>query len=351
MHHRTKQIQEGIMQWFFDLIASNQTVEIWRQKGMIGPLIRVLRGGNRDLKHRAEAALAEIGPAAIPKLLQASRRHGYGVLTEAGAAMGMMGEGAILPLIEALENENDRRVAKAIAIALGAIGDARAVPSLTAAMKRIEEVDAIPEALGRIRDWRAAEALMDAYLLTESDSYRDDYVGRALKMIARAVPDDKLELREKIKEMLSRQKQMRSAERQKARKTGREGAPATWESVAESFITLIRARKALDFEGFRESLQSFPAEEQHGAWARVAWAFGQSSRAVLALQCFVQSIVCDPDPQSASWTQIGESLSSEASPDVRAKLSNLPRPRRPGDAEDLAPLARDLEQLVGFPGA
>ncbi len=334
------------MQWLHDMLASKKRIAVWQEKRRVAPLVAVLRGGREELKPLTESALAAIGPSAIPALLKASRKHGYGVLVEAGAAMGMMGTSALPQLIQAMEKESSRWVVKAIAIAMGEIGDPDAVPSLLAASSRVFEVDAIPEALGRIKDWRAADSLIEAYHATRSDSYRD-FVKSALLKISKALPADRHEVRVRIDEILLVTK---VAAPRRPRRTA-SSKNATWESVADSFTAEIGKIGAKGFRELQLELRGFPPAERHGAWARVAWACRQRNLEKIALQCFIQSVVADPDPQSASWLQIKLSTFLNGLPGFVERLAEMPRPRTLDDEDSVMLLAKDLEVHLGFPGS
>jgi len=78
-----------------------------------------------------------------------------------------------------------------------------------------------------------------------------------------------------------------------------EGA-ATWENLSKAFIRSQIMLSDPDFKGLSERLKPFIAGERHGAWIRVAQEL-ERSNPTLAIGCYVEALVNDPDPNSIAW--------------------------------------------------
>lgn len=113
----------------------------------LAQLVQELRA-SRDPQARREVirALIEIGAPAVAPLMEALQARNQGVRRAAVLALGSLGDArAVLPLLEilqekadarvfALESEEEESVRAAAARALGRIGDARALPGLIAVL-------------------------------------------------------------------------------------------------------------------------------------------------------------------------------------------------------------------------
>jgi len=122
---------------------------------------------------KVAGALAEVEDARAVKLLVAALTGDYPDYQEAFKAMGELGEVALAPLIAALEQNGDWPVRVRAAIALGKLGDARAVKPLSVAVKDDEEWPVRKDAanaLGELGDARAVEPLLVA-LKEKKDDY------------------------------------------------------------------------------------------------------------------------------------------------------------------------------------
>ena len=124
----------------------------------VEPLIQALNDKNPSLRAMAAAVLGVIGDArAVEPLIQALKDEDEYVLWNANMALRSIGEPAMEPLIK----DEDCRVRQAVALALGVTGDARAVEPLTQALKdedfRVRV--AVASALEMIGDTRAVEPL------------------------------------------------------------------------------------------------------------------------------------------------------------------------------------------------
>lgn len=103
------------------------------------------------------------------------------VCRDAALALGQIGdERAVEPLIDALK-EGDRLMRRTAALALGEIGDERAVETLTDALKDSDKEarQAGAEALGKIGDSRVVEPLIEAL----KDKSLDEVAARALGQV------------------------------------------------------------------------------------------------------------------------------------------------------------------------
>lgn len=87
---------------------------------------------------RRQAAAERLGqlknPEAVPGLIEALQDNETRVVTTAIEALIRVGTPAVESLVETLEQHDDPSVRYATTIVLGAIGDAAAVPGLTAAL-------------------------------------------------------------------------------------------------------------------------------------------------------------------------------------------------------------------------
>jgi len=123
------------------------------------------------VRHAACEALGAIGDArAIPHLAQALQDEDSEVRHAACVVLGKIGNLQAIPhLIQALQDENDR-VRRAVCRSLGAIGDAQAIPHLIQALKDEDNRVRLEacEALGAIGDARAIPHLAQA--LQDEDS-------------------------------------------------------------------------------------------------------------------------------------------------------------------------------------
>lgn len=141
----------------------------------VGPLIEALQDGDRELKLGAAQALGEIGDArAVQPLIELLRHGDSDGLREAGHALGKMGKAAADLLLEALRDENGK-VRREAARALGDIGDGRATEALTEVLQDDEDSDVregAARALGEIGDGRAVQPLIKALRDQGSDVRR-----------------------------------------------------------------------------------------------------------------------------------------------------------------------------------
>jgi HEAT repeat protein len=200
----------------------------------IEPLIEVFKEGNKHWRTLAVFTLVKISDARAVEPLIALLEKGLtdysdsDVKRDAAAVLGKMGSLAVEPLIAAaLNKEEHYDVRKNVTIALGEIGDMRAVePLITALMNECETkhtfevIEAVAEALGKFGDARAVESLIVALNEYEyADSYNARKSGqavaaaealgkigdaRAVEPLIAALKHNRVGVREKAAEALKR---------------------------------------------------------------------------------------------------------------------------------------------------
>jgi len=161
----------------------------------VEPLITALRDEEGNVRWQTELSLGKIGVPAIRPLIAALRGEDWRVVQMVAGALGRIGDIAVEPLIVVLRSRSeDSQVRQGAAIALGKIGDPRAVKSLLATLQdkgdnvRYEAV----RALGQIGDPRA---------LPELERLAREDTGKALQG---DVADAAYEAAEKIRQQMQR---------------------------------------------------------------------------------------------------------------------------------------------------
>lgn len=133
-----------------------------REPESVPPLIPLLQDNVKAVREEVSGALASIGDAAIPALLDALRHEEWLVRLHAVEALGKAkSRKAVEPLLSTLFNDRDSAIREDAVRALGEIGDSQAVEFLYAAMKEPALRTLAVEALGRIGDRRAVPHLID----------------------------------------------------------------------------------------------------------------------------------------------------------------------------------------------
>jgi len=100
-----------------------------------GYLIELLKTGDAQMKEAAAAALGRVGDPSAVSALEAALHSGYGNITRAALeALTTIGDPAVPALLHYLQEENPYR-RKSAALALGKIGNARALGPLKDALK------------------------------------------------------------------------------------------------------------------------------------------------------------------------------------------------------------------------
>lgn len=125
-------------------------------------LIPLLQDKVKAVREETSAALAAIGDAAIPSLLNALTHSEWLVRLHAVEALGKTrSASAVEPLLSALFNDRDAAIREDAVRALGQIGDARAVEFLFLVMKEPGLRPLAVESLGQIGDRRAVPVLIN----------------------------------------------------------------------------------------------------------------------------------------------------------------------------------------------
>jgi HEAT repeat protein len=163
----------------------------------VAPLIATLQDNSREIREWAAAALGKIRDArAVAPLIATLADENWQVRKRAVNALEDLGELAVNPLIATLRDDSkdarrrtalideDKDLRKSAAIALGRIGDTRAVEPLIASLKDEDEVvrKQVARALGWLGDSRAVEPLEKA-LKTENDKAAQRIILKALRFV------------------------------------------------------------------------------------------------------------------------------------------------------------------------
>ncbi len=136
----------------------------------VGPLIELLRRDDFHISNEAAKALGEVGEPAVNPLLQLLReemnfsmqsffmqRHILNILVE-------IGKPATEPLYQAMTDEGWQHVRLALAIALGEMGDGRALKPLVEALRQGDAGGYVARALDNL-GWTTTDAVEKAYYL------------------------------------------------------------------------------------------------------------------------------------------------------------------------------------------
>lgn len=133
-----------------------------KNRAAVDPLIPLLQDKVKAVREEVATALASIGEAAIPSLLEALQHTEWLVRLHAVESLGKTkSPRAVEPLLALLFNDQDSAVREDIVKALGDIGDPQAVEFLFAAMREPGLRTLAVEALGRIGDRRAVPVLIE----------------------------------------------------------------------------------------------------------------------------------------------------------------------------------------------
>ncbi len=125
-------------------------------------LIPLLQDKVKAVREEVSSALAAIGEASIPALLQALAHQEWLVRLHAVESLGKTrSQKAVEPLLSVIFNDGDSAVREDAVRALGDIGHPQAVEFLFTAMKEPGLRTLAVEALGRIGDRRAVPVLME----------------------------------------------------------------------------------------------------------------------------------------------------------------------------------------------
>jgi HEAT repeat protein len=152
------------------LTSRNWIVRMHAAKGLglagdpraIAPLVSRLTDEVKAVRVDATDALVRIGRPALDGLLAALRHDAWVLRLHACEALGKIGaEEAVEPLCRAMLKDRDTAVRQDAAKALGGIGSPGALDALTAALTDLDVRAFAVEALGRLKDPRAVETLID----------------------------------------------------------------------------------------------------------------------------------------------------------------------------------------------
>ncbi len=147
--------------WIVRMHAAKSLSRI-QHAGTVEPLIPLLQDKVKAVREETTAALAAIGDAAIPSLVDALQHETWLVRLHAVESLGKTrSRQAVEPLLSVMFNDRDSAVREDAVRALGEIGDPRAVEHLITAMREPGLRTLAVETLGRIGDPRAVPALVD----------------------------------------------------------------------------------------------------------------------------------------------------------------------------------------------
>jgi HEAT repeat protein len=128
----------------------------------VQPMMPLLQDKVKAVRVEAACALADIGKAAVPSLLEALQSKEWLVKLHAIEALGKMrSPDTVEPLLFVLFNDPDQAVRTDAVRALGDIGDARAVDFLLTALNDLDVRPVAVESLGKIGDRRVVPALIE----------------------------------------------------------------------------------------------------------------------------------------------------------------------------------------------
>ncbi len=152
------------------LASPNWVVRMHAAKGLgvlgderaVKPLIPLLIDHVKAVRADATGALARIGRPALATLLAALRHQEWILRLHACEALGKIGaEEAVGPLCQVMLNDRDAAVRQDAAKALGSIGGVAALEPLTKALTDLDVRPFAVEALGKLKDPRAVDTLID----------------------------------------------------------------------------------------------------------------------------------------------------------------------------------------------
>jgi HEAT repeat protein len=127
----------------------------------IEPLIPLLQDKVKAVREEVTIALAAIGEAALPSLLEALKHPEWLVRLHAVEALAKSRSGdAVEPLLWVLFNDPDQAIREDVVRALGDLGDGRAMEYLLLAMKEPGLRPLAVDALGKLGDRRAVPVLI-----------------------------------------------------------------------------------------------------------------------------------------------------------------------------------------------
>jgi HEAT repeat protein len=150
----------GNQDWIVRMHAAKALGRI-KDARAIGPLIPLLQDKVKAVREEVTIALAAMGEAALPSLLEALKHPEWLVRLHAVEALGKSRSAdAVEPLLWALFNDHDQAVREDVVRALGDLADRRAMEFLVTVMKEPGLRPLAVEALGKIGDRRTVPILI-----------------------------------------------------------------------------------------------------------------------------------------------------------------------------------------------
>ncbi len=152
------------------LTSQNWVVRMHAAKGLgpigetraVSHLVPLLMDTVKAVRADATDALARIGRPAVASLLAALQHEEWILRLHACEALGKIGaEDAVEPLCQAMLHDRDTAVRQDAAKALGGIGSPKALDALVLALKNVDVRPYAVEALGKLKDARAVDTLID----------------------------------------------------------------------------------------------------------------------------------------------------------------------------------------------
>lgn len=159
-----------------------EALGVLADKRSLGALRQALSDDNAEVRKAAAISLVQVGDEALfPEIVKGLRDDDPQVVIGASMALGRIADKRVVPnLVEAFKTD-DPEVGSAIAWALGQCGDAAALPWLITAVEQGFAAANACEALGRIGDPKATNALIGALNSVNDDTRA--YAARALGML------------------------------------------------------------------------------------------------------------------------------------------------------------------------
>lgn len=152
------------------LTSPNWVLRMYAAKGLgiigderaVMPLVPLLIDSVKAVRADTTDAMSRIGRPALPTLIAALRHQEWLMRLQACEALGRLGvEEAVEPLCQVMLNDRDTAVRQDAAKALGCIGSSVALEALTKALMDLDVRPFAVEALGKLKDPRAVDTLID----------------------------------------------------------------------------------------------------------------------------------------------------------------------------------------------
>ncbi|MFO7570530.1 MAG: hypothetical protein R6W75_12095, partial [Smithellaceae bacterium] len=75
----------------------------------------------------------------------------------------------------------------------------------------------------------------------------------------------------------------------------------SWDGLADKFIEIELQKNKPNYFLLSQSLVNFQDAYKHGAWIKVAQVLHTQNRIKESVQCYIEAVYCDPDPNSVAW--------------------------------------------------